>query len=129
MASSTEQEIGNYNCLESYILIWLIDKSDSAMSDYTIQNELRSIINYQKTFDNVEECRQFIDAIKNERLVIITSEKFEKEIVFTVDQWEKTSAVYLYCEDRVPSADLSEGKKHVRNINTKQKNLEHNSYP
>lgn len=124
MATSSVKDIAKYNCLESHILIWLMGKCNSVTLDSAIQNKLRSIINYHKKFDNVDNCRQFMDGVSNERLVIITDEKFGKELVFTTEQWGKVSAVYVYCEEGEPSVDMSELKKHVRNIDTKRKTLE-----
>ena len=113
MATATVKQVEKSICLESYILIWLSEKSDSLLPDCKKLNELRAIINYQKIFDKIEECQQFINGIRNERLVIVSNEKLAKQFVSTIDQWENISAIYIYYKDDVPTAELSELQQNV----------------
>ncbi|CAF1528023.1 unnamed protein product, partial [Adineta steineri] len=54
----------NDNHLESFSLIWLTNNEN-----VHIQKELRNTINHIETFDDVEECKNYIDKTsENDRL-------------------------------------------------------------
>ncbi|CAF3835422.1 unnamed protein product, partial [Adineta steineri] len=56
----------NDNHLESFSLIWLNNNEN-----VHIQKELRNTINHIETFDDVEECKNYIDKTsENDRLVL-----------------------------------------------------------
>jgi hypothetical protein len=128
MSACAVEQVDKSNCLESYILIWLSENPNFVLPRCEIQEKLRSTINYQKTFDNLDECRKFIDNIKYERLVIVSNEKLGKELVLAMDQWQQISAVYIYCADGVPKGEISELKQNVSKAAIRQKFSKHDSH-
>lgn len=84
-----------------------------------IQNELRVVINQQKTFDNIDKCRHYINDIRTERLVMVSDEKFGKEFVSTMDKWEKISVIYVYGKHDVHNAEMSVLQQNVSKTDLK----------
>jgi hypothetical protein len=101
MASSVNEKFEDSNHLESYIMIWLDETSNQPETEtiQKIQGEVRSIINCQKTFEDLDKCRHFIEETKDTRLVIASNERLGKQLIPVVDHWQNISAVYIYYTD------------------------------
>ncbi|CAF0746651.1 unnamed protein product [Adineta steineri] len=85
------------NHLEGFSLIWLNDNGN----DVDIQKELRNIINHIETFDDVEECKNYIEnASENDRLVLVTNGEFGRQIVSSIHQLRQISSIYINSEDK-----------------------------
>jgi hypothetical protein len=101
MASSVNEKVEESSHLESYIMIWLDETFNKTETETIrkIQEEVRSIINCQKTFEDLDECRHFIEKTKDTRLVIASKERLGKQLIPVVDHWQHISAVYIYHTD------------------------------
>ncbi|CAF1498297.1 unnamed protein product [Adineta steineri] len=100
--------------LESYILIWLDKRPSIIDTQPEIQKQLRSVINNFKIFYNLDECRKFIEKIKDEYLIIISNEEWGKQLVSTMDQWPQINTIYVYCMSDQLEATRSEFKHHTK---------------
>jgi exonuclease V gamma subunit len=84
--------------LEIFCLIWL-DANGKESRD-TEQN-LRSVINYLKKFQDVQQCQQYIEErSKNDRLVIIVSGQLGREIVPSIHKLRQVISIYVYCMNK-----------------------------
>ncbi|CAF0901652.1 unnamed protein product [Adineta steineri] len=87
----------NVNHLEGFSLIWLNNNEN----DVDIQSELRNIINHIETFDDVEECKNYIEnTSENDRLVLVTNGEFGRQIVPSIHQLKQISSIYINSEDK-----------------------------
>ncbi len=94
-----EYQSSNDN-LETFSLIWLDSTVDDAVNQ-NAQRKLRTIINYLKKFQNVNECQQYIEQrSKDDRLVIIVSGRFGREVVPNIHQLRQISSIYVFCMDK-----------------------------
>ena len=105
MATCVGEQAEEANYLESYVLIWLDAELTGNPKKQGILERLRSIINCQKLYDNVDQCRQFIKTIKIARLVIISDDVFGEELVSSLDNWQNICAVYIFYADDVPEEE------------------------
>ncbi|CAF1221230.1 unnamed protein product [Adineta steineri] len=85
----------NDNHLESFSLIWLNNNEN-----VDIQKELRNTINHIETFDDVEECKNYIEKTsENDRLVLVTNGEFGQQIIPSIHQLRQISSVYINSEN------------------------------
>ena len=105
MATCIAEQAEEANYLESYILIWLDEKLTGDHKKQEILERLRSTINCQKLYDNVDQCRQFIKAIKIARLVIICDADLGERLIPSLDDWQNICAVYIFYADDVPEEE------------------------
>ncbi|CAF1271683.1 unnamed protein product [Adineta steineri] len=92
----------NDNHLESFSLIWLNNNEN-----VDIQKELRNTINHIETFDDVEECKNYIEKTsENDRLVLVTNGEFGQQIIPSIHQLRQISSVYINSEDEQWSNDF-----------------------
>ncbi len=86
--------------LEIFSLIWLDSSVDDATNKIA-QEKLRTSINYLKKFTNTEECQQYIEQrSEDDRIVIIVSGRFGREIVPNIHQLRQISSIYVFCMNK-----------------------------
>ncbi|CAF3980886.1 unnamed protein product, partial [Adineta steineri] len=96
----------NDNHLESFSLIWLNNNEN-----VDIQRELRNIINHIETFDDVEECKDYIEKTsENDRLVLVTNGEFGQQIIPSIHQLRQISSIYINSEDKQWTDDFDKLK-------------------
>lgn len=88
------------NDLEISTLIWL-DGSIYETENQQVQEVLRPLSNNFEAFDNVHDCELYIQSSSiHDRLVLIVSGRFGREIVPRICQFKQISSIYIYCMDR-----------------------------
>ena len=90
----------SYDHLEAFSLLWITGEIKDIDEKNQQHNEqkLRAIINYLKTFENVDEFQQYLDAVsKKNRFVIIVNDRFCRELVPIIHQLFQISSIYIYC--------------------------------
>ncbi|CAF0761299.1 unnamed protein product [Adineta steineri] len=113
VASST-QNGGN---LETFSLIWLDADVNETKENIDAQHQLRSSINYLKTFQNGVECEEYIKfVIEEERIVLIVSGRLGEEVVPRIHQRRQVSAVYVYCMDKKKHKQWAKNFTKIRGV-------------
>ncbi|CAF4940366.1 unnamed protein product, partial [Rotaria socialis] len=80
---------------------WL-DANSNAKDTRDTEQKLRSIINHLKKFQDVKQCQKFIEErSKNDRISIIVSGQFGREIVPAIHKLRQIISIYVYCFDIV----------------------------
>jgi len=96
--SNTTQEDGN---LETYSLIWLDASVNKSRDNIEAQKQLRISINHLLTFEDDQECLQYIDSIpKNDRIILIVSGRLGQIIVPKIVKYRQIASVYVYCMNK-----------------------------
>jgi hypothetical protein len=87
--------------LEILSLVWLDASVNSIPENIDVQKQLRTLINHLKTFDNSNECLQFIRNIsKQNRIILIVSGRLGQEIVPHIHRLRQILCIYVYCMDK-----------------------------
>lgn len=87
---------------EKYQLIWLDENVNEAQDNVLTQKKLRQAINQLKTFDNVIECEKHVQNTKgtNQKMMLIVSGKFGRELIPRIHDIRELIAFYVYCMDK-----------------------------
>ena len=94
--------------LESLSLIWLDAVVDNSKENLEVQKQLRSIINYLKTFQDVTECENHIRSVPDgDRMLFIVSGSLGREIVPRIHKLRQILSIYIFCFDRTEHAKWS----------------------
>ncbi len=87
--------------LETYFLIWLDAAVNSSKENVEAQQQLRTSINHLTTFDDGNECEEYIRSVpKEDRIVLIVSGQLGQKIVPHIHQLRQISSIYVYCMDK-----------------------------
>ncbi|CAF3851750.1 unnamed protein product [Rotaria magnacalcarata] len=88
--------------LESHQLVWLDEKTSEQISENIVTIEsLRKIVDYTKLFDNVEECRQYLENSKDHNdIFLVTSGQSGEKLIPEVHRLQNVLLIYVYCQDK-----------------------------
>jgi hypothetical protein len=87
--------------LETYCLIWLDASVNSSQQNIDAQKQLRASINHLLTFEDDQQCLQYIHSLpKDDRTVLIVSGKLGRIIVPKIVQLRQIISIYVYCMDK-----------------------------
>jgi len=101
MATSVIKETQKKENLETYCLIWLDASVNGSQENIQAQQQLRSSINYLLTFQDDQQCLQYIDSVpKDDRIVLIVSGRLGRIIVPQIVQLRQIISIYVYCMDK-----------------------------
>ncbi|CAF0944847.1 unnamed protein product [Didymodactylos carnosus] len=97
---------------ETFLLIWL-DANVNPTDDNFVQQKLHLAINYIKVFDSVEQCEQFILKRNEnyEKIVLVVSESYARQVVPDVHDLPQISAIYVYGIDKSTNANWAKQYK------------------
>jgi len=87
--------------LEAFSLYWLDAQVNTTDDNRQTQKKLRQIINHLKTFDDQNQCHQYILSLSpQDRLVLIISGRYGRQLVPQIHQLRQLSSIYVYCMDK-----------------------------
>lgn len=87
--------------LETYSLVWLDASVNNSKENLDAQQRLRSLINHLKTFEQIDQCEQYIQSVSpQDRIVLVVSGQLGEQIVPRIHQLRQVSVIYIYCTDR-----------------------------
>jgi hypothetical protein len=89
------------NNLETTYLIWLDTSVNKSKENLDAQQQIRTIINHLKTFENVQDCEQHLHQIsKDDRIFLIVNGRLGQEIVPRIHHYRQIFSIYVYCMDK-----------------------------
>ena len=103
MASSIKSDRLPYTrTIQNFLLVWLdgsIDEINNEDCRNTI-TKLRQVMNTVNTFTDVDECIDFINDIKEEKIFMISSGAFGQTTVPIVHDNPQVNAIYIFCGNK-----------------------------
>ncbi|CAF3589996.1 unnamed protein product [Rotaria sp. Silwood1] len=112
--------------LETFSLIWLDASVNTSKENIEAQADLRTIINYLKTFDNVSKCEKYIRKCdESDRIVLIVSGGLGREIVPRIYKLRQVSVIYVYCMDKKKNKEWAKQYSKIKLISTDLEQLIH----
>ncbi len=101
MATAMSNRTQEDENLETYCLIWLDASVDESQENIQAQKQLRTSINHLLTFEDDQECLQYIDSIpKDDRIILIVSGRLGQIIVPKIVKYRQIASVYVYCMNK-----------------------------
>jgi hypothetical protein len=100
--SSSKQSLSSPigESLEIFCLIWLDLSRNNIHENLDIQLQLRSIINYLKLFEDIDDCEQYIRSLsKDDRIILLVNEKLASEIISRIHELRQIISIYIYSND------------------------------
>jgi len=87
--------------LESLSLIWLDANVDISKENVAVQKQLRSTINFLKTFHDPAECEAHIRSVPDgDRVLFIVSGGLGQHIVPKIHTLRQVTAIYVFCSNK-----------------------------
>ena len=84
--------------LETFSLIWLDANNSIDEKRRDMERQLRCVINHLRKFAYGLECLQYIkQRSTDDRLMLIVSDEFGRELVPQIHELKQVSSIYVYC--------------------------------
>ena len=101
MAGVVPQRHRNKRMVQNALLIWVDSNMDEKSKD--CQNtiaHLRQVMNTISTFTNAQECIEFLQEIKDDKVCMIISGSFGKHIVPRVHDMFQVDSIFIFCHNK-----------------------------
>ena len=110
--------------LESLSLVWLDATVDNSKENLNVQKQLRSVINFLKTFHDEIECENYIRSIpEDDRMLLIVSGGLGQSLVPRIHMLRKILAIYIFCFDKKKHEEWSRQYTKVKGLFTQKQDL------
>ncbi len=86
--------------LELFTCLWLDQNVHLTEDNLKTQHELRQVINHLRTFDNPDQCEQYIQQITHENIILIVSGSLGREFIPRIHSLPLLSVCYVFCRDK-----------------------------
>ena len=86
----------NNSNLESFACLWLDQNVNSTDDNLETQQQLRQVINHLQTFDDGDQCEQYIGKIKQEKIVFIVSGSLGQEVIPRIHSLPQLLTCYVF---------------------------------
>ena len=105
--------------LESLSLIWLDAHVDTSRESIQLQTQLRSVINYLKTFQDASECEKYIRSVnEKQQLVLVVSGRFGRDLVPKIHALRQIASIYIYCTSKEANEQWTTHFLKVKDLST-----------
>lgn len=96
--SSDVTAVFDRNCdnIESHQLIWL----DSSHEAGFMLRQLRTVVDYVRTYDNAIDCRAYIERTSNTDTFLITSGLLGQQILPCIHDYGHIISVFIFCQNK-----------------------------
>ena len=98
--SEKSKNVPSSSNLESFACLWLDQNVDSTQDNRDTEQELRQVINHLRLFNDTDACEQYIHEISQEKVVLIVSGMFGRQVVPRLHDLPQFSACYVFCQDK-----------------------------
>ncbi|CAF1364687.1 unnamed protein product [Rotaria sp. Silwood1] len=118
---SKEKEQAN---IEDLIIIWL-DQNINHMEENISKrkNHLSQIINCLKTFNDTNQCLDYIKSIKEEKIFLISSGLLGKTIINELNNYLQIFSIYIFCSNEREHEIWSKNHSKIMGIFTAEHEL------
>lgn len=92
--------------LETYSILWLDTNTNQNDANQKARQQLRSIINHVKAFNNLDTFRGYIEGVsKQHQLILIVNEVLGRQIAPSIHKLPQVASIYIYNLDKNSSEE------------------------
>ncbi|CAF0751072.1 unnamed protein product [Adineta ricciae] len=110
--------------LETFSLVWLDAAVNDSIENVEAQQRLRKCINHLKTFQDGDECIQYIQSQPKDRFVLIISGRLGRDIVPRIHNLRQVYSIYVYCLDKERNERWAKSYAKIKDVINKLGELE-----
>jgi hypothetical protein len=81
---------------EKFVCVWLENEVNRSKHSLYVQDDLRTIINSFRNFNDLNQCIDFLLNIKNTKIIFIVSDILAEKIVPIIHSCEQIHSIYVF---------------------------------
>ena len=110
---------GTRRLLQNFLLVWLDANLDESKADYKNSLErLRNVVASIITFQDVTECINFLNEIRQEKAFIIVSGALGRQVVPDLEDMPLVQSVYIFCGNKATHKEWASKMSKVKGVFT-----------
>jgi hypothetical protein len=86
--------------VENFVVVWLDVAIGSNKDTQKSKEQLQQIVNTIKTFTDPDECRTFINGVKDEKVFLIVSGNVGEQFIPTIQNASQIDSIYVFCSNK-----------------------------
>jgi hypothetical protein len=99
--SVVDDEFNVHNDAEISIIVWLDAEINTKIENQKAQQQLCTIVNRFKTFEDAYECEKYIRTISSkERILLIVNDQQGRQVVSHIHAFRQIISIYVYCKEK-----------------------------
>ena len=114
------QRSANFRVVQNFLLVWLdrrIDEIDDEDFDHSI-SQLRRVVNTIETFNDTDQCIDFITEIKDENVLMIISGELGRNLLPLIHCIHQITSIYIFCINKSQYEHWSRQWRKIKGIYT-----------
>ena len=100
MVEVNEAKSETSSILETFLTVWIDANANKTQDNEDTYEALRASINYLQIFDNLQDGEKYIRSILSEKIILIVSGGYGKELVPRIHDLVQVNCIYVYCYDK-----------------------------
>ncbi len=83
---------------EDFIIVWLDENMDKTTDYFDTRQHLRYIVQYLRTFNDADECVDFISSQQTDNIFFLVSETVGKIVIPLAYELSQIIRIYILCK-------------------------------
>ncbi|UJR07652.1 hypothetical protein I4U23_011940 [Adineta vaga] len=109
---------------KDYMVLWLdTNRVFSNEENQEFISRLRSIVDTVKVYNQLDQCIEFLEKIKDEKVFLIMSDCFARQISSLEEQFNQLNSIYVLCNQEFKVNEIVQTYRKGRGIFTKMEQL------
>ena len=106
--------------IENFLIVWLDSSLEDIIDDdsHDVVDQLKSIVNTIKTFNDVDYCVDFLSEIKNEKVFMIISGTLGHQIISYIHDMPQLHSIYVFCGNKLKHEKWAKNWPKIKGIFT-----------
>jgi hypothetical protein len=106
--------------VQNYIIIWLdSNMKESSKTTQKSISKLRTIISSIRTFTDTDQCTNFIRSITDEKIFLIISGNFDKDLISRIEDMIPLKSIYIFTRHKAKHLKCIDNHPIIKGIFTK----------
>jgi hypothetical protein len=83
---------------QQHLIVWYDQNVDTVMEDLMKKKRFCQLSQYVQTFDNTEQCQEYVRQIRYEKVFLVTSTTNEdnQKLVYNMHDYRQISRIFVY---------------------------------
>lgn len=106
--------------IENFIVVWLDGNQNFHDTDIKASiTRLQQLVHLILPFPDAEQCIDFISEIEHEKIFLIISDTFGRQLLPLINSFQQIDSIYVYCRDRGKNERWALKEEKIKGVFTK----------
>ncbi|CAF4070786.1 unnamed protein product [Rotaria sp. Silwood1] len=105
--------------VQNFLLVWLDTKIDENNADFKNSfAQLRNVVNTVEVFTDVDQCFEYMESIKDEKIFLIVSGALGEKTVPLIHNMPQLDTIFVFCKNKDQHKQWAKNWSKIRRVST-----------